>query len=132
MGCNCKNKSFINPEGNINGDLNKESKPYSWVRVIAILVKIFFYTLTIFVVLPLILVYFVYALFKVIILNKKFDNNNLINSLINIAKFLNGKIKSKKNKDDGFDISEFNEEDLILTEVDDFEEKQMVNVQGNN
>ncbi len=131
MGCNCKNKSFINPDGSINANLNEESKPYSWVRFIGILVKIFFYTLIVFVVLPLILIYFMYVLFKVIILNKKFDGKNLIDKLIRIGKFLNSKINSKKNKDDGFDISEFNEEDLILTEVDDFEEKQTINVQGN-
>ena len=132
MGCNCKNKSFINPDGGISANLNEESKPYSWVRFISILVKIFFYTLIAFVILPLILIYFMYILFKVIVLNKKFDSKNLIDRLSRIGKFLNSKIKSKENKDDEFDISEFNEEDLILTEVDDFEEKQMVNVQRNN
>jgi hypothetical protein len=131
MGCNCKNKSFINPDGNVNENLNKELKPHSWVRVISTLVKIFLYTLIVFVVLPLILLYFVFVLFRVIILNKKFDGKNLINRLIKIGKFLNSKIKSKENKDDEFDISEFNEEDLILTEVDDFEEKQTINVQRN-
>jgi len=128
MGCNCKNKSFINPNGGVNENSSKESKPYSWVRLIGALVKIFFYTLIVFVVLPLILLYFVYALFKVIILNKRFDDKNLINSLVRTAKFLNNKTKSKKNKQDGFDVSEFNEEDLVLTEVDDFEEKEVVNV----
>jgi len=132
MGCNCKNKSFINPDGGVNENLNKELKPHSWVRLIGALVKIFFYTLIAFVILPLILIYFMYILFKVIVLNKKFDSKNLIDRLIRIGKFLNSKIKSKENKDDEFDISEFNEEDLILTEVDDFEEKQMVNVQRNN
>ena len=120
MGCNCKNKSFINPDGSISANLNEESKPYSWVRFISILVKIFFYTLTVFVVLPLILM----------ILNKGFNDKVLFNSLINVGKFLNGKIKSNKNKNDNkFDISEYNEEDLILTDVDDLEkEKQYINV----
>jgi len=130
MGCNCKNKSFINPDGSISANLNEESKPYSWVRFISILVKIFFYTLTVFVVLPLIMIYFVYALFKLMILNKGFNDKVLFNSLINVGKFLNGKIKSNKDKNDNkFDISEYNEEDLILTDVDDLEEeKKHINV----
>lgn len=127
MGCNCKNKSFINPDGSVN--VSNDLKPYPWVRFIGILVKIFFYSLTVFVILPLVLVYFIYILFKVIILNKSFNDKVLFNSLINVGKFLNGKMKSKKNKDDEFDISEFNEDDLVLTEVEDLEEeKQTINV----
>jgi hypothetical protein len=114
MGCNCKSGNIADMALNGNGEYKVRKRWY--VYVFEYTVKIILYLLSIIIGLPILNVYVIYLVFKLLVLNKNLDTNNLVSSLISLTK----KFTPNDNNDD--DDDDDDNGDYKLTDVDEIEE----------
>jgi hypothetical protein len=122
MGCNCKNKNVLNGESSSN-----EGKNALWVSIIEHSVKTLIFLLSLVFIIPIINVYLIYLLFKMVVLNKNIDTVDMLNSIIKLGKRLN---VDEEEEDDEDEEEDYEEDELILTEYEDISiyDKNLANV----
>lgn len=104
MSCNCKKPNTNNPSTNNNNTKKQETVNY----LSKVIVFLFFLVL-----LPILNLYIIWILFKMIVLNKNVD-------IIKFLKIINEKLKERKEDDDeDDDFDDLTEDDVISLDVED-------------
>ena len=116
MSCNCKSGNIADMALNGNGEYKARKRWY--VYVFEYTVKIILYLLSIIIGLPILNAYVIYLVFKLLVLNKNLDTNNLVSSLISLTK----KFTPNDDNDDDNDDDDDDDGDYKLTDVDEIEE----------
>ena len=121
MGCNCKNKNVLNGESSSN-----EGKNALWVSIIEYSVKTLIFLLSLVFIIPIINVYLIYLLFKMVVLNKNVETVDMLNSIIKLGKRLN----VDEDEEDDEEEEDYDEDELVLTEYEDISiyDKNLANV----
>jgi hypothetical protein len=123
MSCNCKNKNLsdIISEGGVKSNNKK-----MWhVHVVGYTVKSLVFLLTLIIGLPILNVYVIFLLFKLLVLNKNLDTSDLVSSLVNLTKKFTP-------KDDDDDDDDEDDDEFELTDVDDITEVEELTILEKN
>lgn len=112
MGCNCKTNNVADLAFNTKSDGKIRKRWYTYV--FEYVVKILAFLITIIVGLPILNVYVIYLVFKLLVLNQNLNANDLVSSLVSLTK----KFTPKDEDDDDDD----DDDDFELTDVDEIEE----------
>ena len=114
MGCNCKANNITELAFSTNGD---GVRKVWYAYVLEYTVKTLAFIVSLVVGLPILNFYVIYLLFKFLILNRNLDMNELVSSVSSLSK----KIKMINDIEDEDDY-EHEEDELILSDVDEIEE----------
>lgn len=122
MGCNCKNKNVLNGDNSSN-----KGKNALWVSIIEYSTKTLIFLLSLVFIIPIINVYLIYLLFKMVVLNKNIDAVDMLNSIIKLGKRLN---VDEDEEEDEEEEEDYDEDELVLTEYEDISiyDKNLANV----
>ncbi len=120
MGCNsCKEKKGVasssTPDYVEKVDISQSS---IGERVLMFFVKTILFAFSLIIGLPIIIPFTIYMLFKVIYLNQGVD---VTTGLVNVGKML--KNRGKHEDDDEGDASDYEEDELVMMDVDDITEE---------
>ena len=117
MGCNSCKSGRANILG-FNTTENVEIKDrFSWSSLLVFIVKTMLFAISLAIILPILVPFSVYILFKTIYLNGNID---VTGGLIGVAKVLGFKKRIDNDYDEeGYDDNDYDEEDLVMMDVED-------------